>query len=116
MKELKKKPDTSSKPKKVRRKTVNSERDIKTKAPVKISGRRLKISAPEDITKKKENTIEPIVSLQEGKKNSGQTLIDPEEKKKILKARAKDLAEEQKQEVTGEGHLELVEFILWNPI
>jgi len=35
-----------------------------------------------------------------------------EDKKKILKARAKDLAEEQKQAEAGEGHLELVEFIL----
>jgi len=36
----------------------------------------------------------------------------PEEMKSILKERAKDLAEEPKQEDVGEGKLELVEFIL----
>ena len=75
---------------------------------VRAKGRTEKVKDQDSIVKidHQESSLDQLKITQKIKTK------DPEEINTILKERAKDLAEEPRQEDMGEGQLELVEFIL----
>lgn len=123
-KSVKKKVDASSKskekklktvpskmPKSVKKKTEKSEEEVKIKSPKKPVDSESR-TALNDFEKKKEDSNKPTQEPEKSTKVMTRAGGGIEDKKKILKERAKDLAEEKKQAGAGEGHLELVEFTL----
>ena len=97
--------------KSTKKKSEKSEKDVKNKSPKKAVEPESK-TVPNDIEEKKEDINKPTLEPEKSKKIITRAGIGIEDKKRILKARAKDLAEERKQVEIGEGHLELVEFVL----